>query len=87
MIIDCHGHYTTEPSQFIEWREAQLRLVEEGSYSPTRDDLTISNEEIRESIEEDVLGRGFKQPPEGLGNVNIPASHMWRTLRRPSNAL
>ena len=51
MIIDCHGHYTTEPSQFIEWREAQLRLVEEGSYSPTRDDLTISNEEIRESIE------------------------------------
>jgi hypothetical protein len=36
---------------------------------------------------EDVLGRGFKQPPEGLGNVNIPASHMWRTLRRPSNAL
>ena len=36
---------------------------------------------------EDVLGRHFKQPEEGLGNDNTPASHMWRTLRRPCNAL
>lgn len=36
---------------------------------------------------EDILGRGFKQPREGLGNDNTSASHMWRTLRRPSNAL
>ncbi|MFM9969660.1 MAG: HD domain-containing protein [Burkholderiales bacterium] len=35
----------------------------------------------------DVIGRHFKQPKEGLGNDNSPASHMWRTLRRPSNAL
>ena len=36
---------------------------------------------------EDVLGRHFKQPSEGLGNDNTSASHMWRTLRRPCNAL
>lgn len=36
---------------------------------------------------EDVIGRHFKQPEEGLGNDNTPASHMWRTLRRPCNAL
>jgi hypothetical protein len=36
---------------------------------------------------EDVIGRHFKQPKEGLGNDNTPASHMWRTLRRPCNAL
>ena len=36
---------------------------------------------------EDVIGRHFKQPAEGLGNDNTPASHMWRTLRRPCNAL
>ena len=36
---------------------------------------------------EDVMGRNFKQPKEGLGNDNSPASHMWRTIRRPSNAL
>lgn len=36
---------------------------------------------------EDVIGRHFKQPAEGLGNDNTPASHMWRTLRRPANTL
>ena len=36
---------------------------------------------------EDVVGRHFKQPEEGLGNDNTPSSHMWRTLRRPCNAL
>ena len=36
---------------------------------------------------EDVIGRHFRQPPEGLGNDDTPASHMWRTLRRPCNAL
>jgi hypothetical protein len=36
---------------------------------------------------EDVVGRNFRQPKEGLGNDNTPSSHMWRTLRRPCNAL
>jgi hypothetical protein len=36
---------------------------------------------------EDVIGRHFKQPEEGLGNDNTPASHIWRTIRRPCNAL
>ncbi len=36
---------------------------------------------------EDIIGRHFRQPEEGLGNDNTPASHMWRTLRRPCNAL
>jgi hypothetical protein len=36
---------------------------------------------------EDIIGRHFKQPKEGLGADNTAASHMWRTLRRPANAL
>ena len=36
---------------------------------------------------EDIIGREFRQPVEGLGNDNTPASHMWRTMRRPCNAL
>ena len=35
----------------------------------------------------DIIGRHFRQPEEGLGNDNSPAAHMWRTLRRPCNAL
>ena len=51
MIIDCHGHYTTEPSQFIEWRKAQLKQVEEDEFRPTRNKLSISDDEIRDRIE------------------------------------
>jgi hypothetical protein len=36
---------------------------------------------------EDIIGRHFKQPSDGLGNDNTPSSHMWRTLIRPCNAL
>ena len=50
MIIDCHGHYTTEPNQFVEWRQKQLKLVEESDFRPTRNELEISDEEIKESI-------------------------------------
>lgn len=50
MIIDCHGHYTTEPKQFSEWRQNQLKLVEEGDFRETRDNLNISDDEVRDSI-------------------------------------
>jgi hypothetical protein len=36
---------------------------------------------------DDIIGRHFHAPKEGLGNDDTPASHMWRTLRRPCNAL
>lgn len=35
----------------------------------------------------DVIGRGFKQPKEGLGNDNTPSSHMWRTIANPDSPL
>ncbi|MFP6712678.1 MAG: amidohydrolase family protein [Rhodospirillales bacterium] len=51
MIIDIHGHYTTEPSQFLEWRKAQLKMIEDGNYRVSSDELDVSDDEIRESIE------------------------------------
>jgi 4-oxalmesaconate hydratase len=44
MNIDCHGHYTTAPSELIEWRTRQIKLFEE---SGTR----LSPDQIRTSIE------------------------------------
>jgi hypothetical protein len=35
----------------------------------------------------DIIGRHFRQPKEGLGNDNTPASHMWRTLANPDAPL
>jgi hypothetical protein len=35
----------------------------------------------------DIIGRHFRQPPEGLGWDNTPASHIWRTIMRPNKFL
>ena len=47
-------------------------------------DLYAFDPDVNVELEqfEDVVGRHFRQPPEGLGNDNSPASaHMWRTLQ------
>jgi hypothetical protein len=36
---------------------------------------------------EDVIGRNFKQPKEGLGFDSSPVAHMWRTIISPNNFL
>jgi len=53
MIIDCHGHYTTAPGQHDLWRKSQLAAFREGRPSPGYP--AISDDEIRESIEQNQL--------------------------------
>ncbi len=36
---------------------------------------------------EDIIGRNFKQPKEGLGFDGSPVAHMWRTMMYPNNPL
>jgi hypothetical protein len=36
---------------------------------------------------EDVIGRNFRQPREGLGFDGSPVAHMWRTMIWPNNFL
>jgi len=36
---------------------------------------------------EDIIGRNFKQPKEGLGFDSSPVAHMWRTIISPNNFL
>ena len=36
---------------------------------------------------EDIVGRNFKQPAEGLGFDGSPVAHMWRTMIWPNNFL
>ncbi len=36
---------------------------------------------------EDIIGRNFKQPKEGLGFDGSPVAHMWRTMIWPTKAL
>lgn len=54
LIIDCHGHYTTAPEGHQAFRKAQLAHFEDPSLPPPRP-ASISDDEIRESIEQNQL--------------------------------
>ncbi len=54
MIIDCHGHYTTAPTQHNEYRAAQLAHFND-SLQPAPAVVEISDDQIRESIETNQL--------------------------------
>jgi hypothetical protein len=49
------------------------------SFDPT---VTVTLEDF-----EDVIGRHFRQPKEGLGFDDSPSAHMWRTINWPTRFL
>ncbi|MFE4695244.1 amidohydrolase family protein [Streptomyces sp. NPDC056749] len=55
MIIDVHGHYTTAPAPLGEWRGAQVAALTDPAQAPHRAGPTISDDQIRESIETNQL--------------------------------
>jgi len=56
MIIDCHGHYTTTPPQVGEYREQQKSaLATNPDHIGEKGSIVISDDEIRESIENNQL--------------------------------
>ena len=54
LIIDCHGHYTTAPEGHQAFRKAQLERLQDSSRPPPAP-ASISDDEIRESIESNQL--------------------------------
>jgi 4-oxalmesaconate hydratase len=50
MIIDIHGHYTTEPPALGRFRDQQLAGLVDPKRRPTSTDLGISDDELRESV-------------------------------------
>ena len=55
MIIDCHGHYTTAPSDLTTFRNAQIAALQDPAQTPSRDSLRISDDQIRDSLEKAQL--------------------------------
>ena len=52
MIIDCHGHYTTAPSALGDYRDRQkAELEKDPSHQGSKGSMTISDDELRESVE------------------------------------
>ena len=50
MIIDCHGHFTTVPASFRNWRAKQVEFANDPVNGPSRADAFVSDDEIREAV-------------------------------------
>src|SRR6266540_856387 len=55
MIIDCHGHYTTAPKELEAYRQKQIADLKDPSQVPSKGTLSISDDQIRESIDKAQL--------------------------------
>ena len=55
MIIDCHGHYTTAPQALEDWRQRQIKGIQDKALMPRAADLRISDDELIESIQNNQL--------------------------------
>jgi 4-oxalmesaconate hydratase len=52
MIVDCHGHFTTVPKSFRDWRARQVASADDPANAPRPEDGAIlSDDQIREGIE------------------------------------
>ena len=51
LIVDCHGHYTTEPKELLDWRKRQIDALKDPAQTPSRASLKISDDQLRESVE------------------------------------
>ena len=51
MIIDCHGHYTTVPTSFRDFRTKQVEFANDPANAPRVSDCVVTDDEIREGIE------------------------------------
>jgi len=94
MIIDCHGHYTTEPKAFMDYRKAQIAHFDDPT-APRPVLGAISDDEIRESIINNQLRalkeRGadmtiFSPRASGMGH-HVGDEAMSKTWTRLSNDL
>lgn len=82
--------YVVEPWIQAEYDEAKnhkwymtsrlITLNDLYSFDPEEENITIDKFE-------DIIGRHFKQPKEGLGFDGSPVAHMWRTMIWPHSFL
>jgi hypothetical protein len=81
--------YTPEPYIHEAYRFARGHKWYMTARLLTVNDLYAFDPNVQVELEQftDVVGRNFKQPPEGLGLDNSPSAHMWRTIMWPTRYL
>ena len=81
--------YVPPPHQQEEYRWVRKHRWYMAPRLVTVNDLYAFEPGVKVSLDEfeDVIGRHFKQPKEGLGFDGSPVAHMWRTASNPDNPL
>jgi 4-oxalmesaconate hydratase len=51
MIIDIHGHYTTEPQAVLAFRDKQLAGIADAARAPASEDLGLTDEQLVQSVQ------------------------------------
>jgi 4-oxalmesaconate hydratase len=51
LVIDCHGHYTTEPAELLAFRKAQIAALKDPSQKLPVASLKITDDQLRESVQ------------------------------------
>ena len=57
MIIDCHGHYTTEPKDLHRFRKEQTAAAKDKTAMPSRAALKMSDDEIVSTLKEHLADK------------------------------
>ncbi|MBX9841570.1 MAG: HD domain-containing protein [Xanthobacteraceae bacterium] len=81
--------YKPEPYIVEEYKRARDSKYYETSRLICVNDVYAFDPNAQVNLEafEDIIGRNFKQPKEGLGWDNSPSAHMWRTIMWPTRFL
>ena len=79
------------PPEYIkaEWDYCRNHKWYMSAMQVVLNDLYAFDPNVKDELEEfeDIIGRNFKQPAEGLGFDGSPVAHMWRTMIWPNNFL
>jgi hypothetical protein len=81
--------YTPEPYIVEEYKRALNSKYYETSRLICINDIYAFDPDANVDLDqfEDIIGRNFKQPKEGLGWDHSPSAHMWRTIMWPTRYL
>jgi hypothetical protein len=81
--------YQPEPYIVEEYKRARAHKYYMTSRLICVNDVYAFDPNAKVELEqfEDIIGRHFKQPKEGLGLDNSPSAHMWRTILWPTRFL
>jgi hypothetical protein len=90
MYVRLFGEdYKPEPYIEADYKKARAHKWYGSARLITVNDLYAFDPNVTVQLEdfEDIIGRHFRQPEEGLGFDGSPTAHMWRTLIWPTRAL